>query len=150
MMRVLSLNIMMIFALGSALTFSGMAARADKDSWKLACQKSRGIFSTLKLEKEDFPVCFFGEAVVGASAVSELKESNTRVDSIKAYKNRRTASVRGGVCGAFDAELVTAKDGQGNSYNFCRFPDSSVMEETTLWLGPGATISDSMDRALKL
>jgi hypothetical protein len=139
-MKLLLLSVMVIF--------TSLSARADKDSWKQSCQKSHGIFSNLKQESEDFPVCFFGEAVVGAEAWANFKDTGNRVDSLKAYKNRRTASIRGGVCGAFDAELVTAKDGQGNSYNFCKFGDQSVMDETTLWLGPGASISDSLDKAL--
>lgn len=140
MMRVLLLSFMMIF--------TGMTARADKDSWKQSCQKAQGIFSVLKQGSADLPVCFFGEAIVGAETWSQLRDEGLKIQSLDAYKNRRTASIRGGVCGAFDAELVTAKDGKGNSYNFCRFDDRSLMEETTLWLGPGASISDSLDKAL--
>lgn len=140
MMRVLLLSIMVIS--------SAVVARADKGSWKQDCQKGHGTYSVLKQEAEEFPVCFFGEAVVGAESWSQLKQDGVKTESVKAYKERRTPSVRGGVCGAFDADLVVVKDGQGTSYNFCRFEDKSVMEETTLWLGPGASISDSFDKAL--
>lgn len=140
MMRVLLLSFMMILTV--------TAARADKDSWKQSCVKAQGVFSVLKKESQDLPVCFFGEAVVGAQTWAQIKTEGFKIQSLDAYKNRRTASVRGGVCGAFDAELVIAKDKKGIAYNFCRFEDQSLMEETTLWLGPGATISDSLDKAL--
>ncbi|WP_172798011.1 hypothetical protein [Bdellovibrio bacteriovorus] len=143
MMRVLLLSLMMIFTV-----FTGTTARADKDSWKQSCQKAQGIFSILKQESGELPVCFFGEAVVGAEALSAVQDEGVQTQSLDAYKKGRTASVRGGVCGAFNAELVTAKDAKGTTYNFCRFEDRSVMEETTLWLGPGASLSGSLDKAL--
>lgn len=143
MMRVLLLSLIMIFT-----GFAGTTARADKDSWKQSCQKAQGIFSVLKQGSGELPVCFFGEAVVGAESLSEAQDEGAKIQSLDAYKKGRTASVRGGVCGAFDAELVTANDGKGNVYNFCRFEDRSVMEETTLWLGPGASLSGSLDKAL--
>lgn len=142
-MRVLLLSFLMIFT-----SFAGLTARADKDSWKQSCQKAQGAFSVLKKGSEDLPVCFFGEAVVGAEAWAQTKDDGLKIQSFDAYQNRRTLSVRGGVCGAFNADLVTAKDGKGQVYNFCRFDDRSLMEETTLWLGPGASISGSLDKAL--
>lgn len=143
MMRVLLLSFLMIFT-----AFAGLPARADKDSWKQSCQKAQGIFSILKQDSGELPVCFFGEAAVGAESFAQVREEGQKIQSLNAYKKGRTMSVRGGVCGAFDAELVTAKDAQGNLYNFCRFEDRSLMEETTLWLGPGASLSGTLDKAL--
>lgn len=139
-MRVLLLSIMMIAV--------GAFAKADSSLWKKSCLKGKGLFATLKDGKDELPVCFFGEAVVGAKSWSQLEEEGVNAEALKAYKNRRTAPVRGGVCGAFDAELLVVKDAKGTVYNFCRFEDNSVMEETTLWLGPGTAISDSLDKAL--
>lgn len=138
---------MKVLLLSAVMIFAAAWAQADTSSWKQACQKGQGLFSVLKDGSEEIPVCFFGEAIVGAKAWSQL-EAGVQAESLKAYKTRRNSSVRGGVCGAFDADLLVVKDSKGATYNFCRFEDSSVMEETTLWLGPGTAISDALDKAL--
>lgn len=139
-MRILFLFI--IFAL------THLSASAETNSWKKTCRSAKGSFVELKDGEETLPSCIFGESVVGAEALHLFKSDGVQSESIRAYKEGKNGTPRGGVCGAFEADLVTAKDRSGHAYNLCRFSDHSFMEETTLWLGPGSLSSEVMDESL--
>ncbi|WP_415061208.1 hypothetical protein [Bdellovibrio sp.] len=141
MMRVLLLSIAMIF-LGAS---SGIAA---SNPWMRTCRIDLGQFWVLKAGSEELAMCFFGDAGVGAEAFFLFKTNSGVTEAIEAYKSRNSSSARGGVCGAFGAELVEGKDTNGQTFNVCRFTDQSLIEETTLWLGPGSAGHGGLDRAL--
>ncbi|WII71080.1 hypothetical protein QJS83_11465 [Bdellovibrio sp. 22V] len=141
MMKVFLLSISMIIS-GSPL------ALANKNPWMRACRIDQGQFWVLKAASEELAMCFFEDAGVGAETFFLFKTKAGMQDSLKAYKDRNMSSPRGGVCGSFGAELIQGKDTEGQTFNICRFEDQSLIEETTLWLGPGAGGSESLDRAL--
>lgn len=141
MMRVLFLSFIMI-SMGAA------SFAANNNPWMRTCRIDQGQFWVLKSGSEELSMCFFGDSGVGAESFFLFKTNEGPTQAIQAYKNRNSSSARGGVCGAFDAELVQGKDTQGQTFNICRFEDNSLIEETTLWLGPGSGASESLDRAL--
>jgi len=130
------------------LFFAASVSGAANNPWMRVCRIDEGQFQALKAGGEEVSVCFFGEAGIGAEAFFLFKTNSGSTEAVQAYKNRNSSSPRGGVCGAFDAEPVQAKDSQGQVYNLCRFSDQSLIEETTLWLGPGSAVSEGLDRAL--
>ncbi len=141
-MKVLLLSVVVIF--GGAFTQA-----ATESPWGRICRNEQGQVSTLKAGSDELSVCFFGDAAIGAETLFLYKTKATNsTEALHAYKNRKTSSPRGGVCGAFDADLLQTKGANGENFNFCRFSDSSLIEETTLWLGPGSVSSESLDRAL--
>lgn len=144
MMRVLLLSIGVVLA--TALTASFAQA---ENPWIRTCRVDQGQFWVLKAGTDDYSMCFFGDAGIGAESFFLFKtKSTTNSEALRTYKNRKTSSPRGGVCGAFDADLIEAKDSEGQTFNICRFSDLSLIEETTLWLGPGSVGNENLDRAL--
>jgi len=142
MMRVLLLSLVLVLA----GTFSWASF---KNPWMRACGIEQGQFWIVKSGSEELTMCYFGEAAIGAETLFLFKSHADNTDAVEAYKNRlSTASVKGGVCGAFGAELFEGKDNQGRSTNICRFSDQSLIEETTLWLGAGASVNEDLDLAL--
>ncbi|UOF01969.1 hypothetical protein [Bdellovibrio reynosensis] len=113
-----------------------------------ACRIENGQFWLLHAGDKDLALCFFDEAAVGADALFKFKTSEP-TQAIDAYKNRKSSFTKGGVCGAYDAEVFTAKDSEGHQYNVCVFEDQSMIEETSLWFGPGAAGNEGLDKALK-
>ncbi len=84
---------------------------------------------------------------MGAETLQKASEKNSP-EAVKAFQKGMRERVSGGVCGSFGAELLEAKDSKGNQYNLCRFPDGSVIEETTLWLGPDSLLGEKLGRIL--
>lgn len=77
-----------------------------------------------------------------------FKAKTGTTEALQAYKGRNASSARGGVCGSFDAEVVQGKDSEGQTFNLCQFSDHSLIEETTLWMGPGSDDNQGLDKAL--
>lgn len=139
-MRILLLAGMMIFTTANAL------AAPNRNPWMRTCRIEAGQFWVLKAGSQEYTMCFFGEAAIGAEALFLFKTNAGIVDAVSAYKSRNASSARGGVCGSYDAEVVQGRDSEGHTFNLCRFADKSLIEETTLWMGPGS--SPALDRAL--
>jgi hypothetical protein len=142
MMRVLLLSIMMM---GSGTS----AWAANNNPWMRACRIDQGQFWVLNVgNHNDLALCFFGNSGVGAEALFLFKTNAGVPLAIQAYKNRNSSPTGGGVCGSFGADLVQGKDSEGQTFNICRFSDQSLIEETTLWMGPGSVDSADLDKAL--
>ncbi|WP_291515737.1 hypothetical protein [Bdellovibrio sp. ArHS] len=141
MMKVFLLSIMIIFA-------GFMAQAANNNPWMRTCRIDQGRFWTVKVPGDEQALCLFGDAGIGAETFFLFKTNSGVPEAIHAYKNRNSSSPRGGVCGAFDAELVEGKDTTGRSFNLCQFSDGSLIEETTLWLGAGSGSNEALDNAL--
>ncbi|UXR63496.1 hypothetical protein EZJ49_10460 [Bdellovibrio bacteriovorus] len=134
---------------GIMLIFAGTATWAvASNPWIRTCRIEEGQFWVLKAGSEEYSMCFFGNAAVGAEALFMFKAKTGSTEAVQAYKNRNASSARGGVCGSFDAEVVQAKDSEGQTFNLCKFSDNSLMEETTLWMGPGSDDNQGLDKAL--
>ncbi len=112
------------------------------------CHPRKAELVELTQGENEINLCLFGEALVGAETLQKASEKNSP-DAVKAFQKGQRERVSGGVCGSFGAELVEAKDSKGNQYNLCRFPDGSVMEETTLWLGPDSLLGEKLGRILR-
>lgn len=142
MMRVLLLSLVLVLV--------GTFSWANfKNPWMRACGLEQGQFWIVKSGSEELTMCFFDDAAIGAETLFLFKSHAAETEAVEAYKNRlSTTPVKGGVCGAFGAELFEGKDNQGRSTNICRFDDQSLIEETTLWLGAGASNNEALDRAL--
>lgn len=151
-MRVLLLSVIIFFgsnqALGS-LRLPVFLWAPEQPQLSQPCRQAQGRFSILKGGEGEIPVCVLGEAVVSAKTLFLFKSKSQEAESIKAYKSRKMSAPRGGVCGAFDSELVQGQDASGVIYNLCRFEDNSFIEQTTLWMGPGSSVSRSFDEAFK-
>lgn len=140
LMRNLLLTINILLVSGSAIATNNPLIRA--------CRLENGQFWVLHSGDKDLALCFFDEAAVGAEALFKFKTSES-TQAIDAYRNRKSSFTKGGVCGAFDAEVITAKDSEDHQYNVCVFADQSMIEETSLWFGPGAGGNEGLDKALK-
>lgn len=112
------------------------------------CRLEEGHFWVLQAGNNDIPLCFFGKAALGAEALLLFKTTEGSTEALKAYNDRNSSAPRGGVCGSFDADVVEGLDSDGQTFNVCRFSDSSYIEETTLWLGPGHSSNAALDKAL--
>lgn len=140
-MRVLLISLVMIF--------SGTYSWASNNNpWMRTCRIDQGQFWVLKAGSSDLALCFFGNSGVGAEAFFLFKTNTSPVEALQVYKNRKSSSPRGGVCGSFGADLVEARDTEGQTFNICRFSDQSLIEETTLWMGPGSAENADLDKAL--
>lgn len=129
--------------------FSGVpAAQATNNPLIRTCQIHGGTFWVLRDGDQDLALCFFGEAGIGAEALLKFKISESS-EAMEAYKKHSSSFSKGGVCGAFGADVLIGKDTEGHSYNVCRFEDQSLIEETTLWFGPGAPKNEGLDKTLK-
>lgn len=141
-MRVLLLSVMMMSSSVSVWAAAG-------NPWLRVCRIDQGQFWVLNMgSRDDLAMCFFGNAAVGAESFFLFKTNSGMPQAIQSYKNRNSSSSRGGVCGSFGADLVTGKGSEGQTFNICRFPDQSLIEETTLWIGPGSIDSADLDKAL--
>lgn len=140
---------MRVLLLALSMMFASSAFAANNNPWMRACRIEAGQFWVLKTESNsELVMCFFNNAAIGAEALFLFKSNQGVSKSIQAYKNRKSSGARGGVCGSFGATLVQGSDAEGQEFNICRFSDGSVIEETTLWLGPGAGGHGALDRAL--
>ncbi|XGC79379.1 hypothetical protein ACES2L_08560 [Bdellovibrio bacteriovorus] len=139
-MRNLLLTITILLASGSVLAANNPLIRA--------CRLESGQFWILHTTDKDLAMCFFDEAAIGAEALFKFKTSEP-TQALEAYKSRKSSFTKGGVCGAFNAEVITAKDSEDHHYNVCVFEDQSMIEETSLWFGPGAGGNEGLDKALK-
>lgn len=132
----------------SALTILSAPVFANSNPWMRACRIEAGQFWVLKAGNQDYVMCFFGDFAIGAEALFKFKTKAGMPEAVIAYKNRNASSARGGICGSYDAESVQGKDSQGQVFNLCQFSDDSLIEETTLWMGPGSPSSQGLDKAL--
>ncbi|KYG61253.1 hypothetical protein [Bdellovibrio bacteriovorus] len=139
---------MKVFLLSITMIFAGLTAQAANNPWMRTCRIDQGQFWTIKVGSDEQALCLFGDASIGAETFFLFKTNAGVGDAIDAYKHRKSSSPRGGVCGAFDAELIEGKDTSGRTFNICRFDDGSLIEETTLWLGAGSGSNEALDRAL--
>ena len=138
-----------ILLLAGMIIFAGVSSfAANNNPWMRACRIEAGQFWVLKAGSEEYSMCFFGESAVGAEALFQFKSKSATPEAVVAYKNRNASSARGGICGSFDAEVLQGKDTDGQTFNVCKFSDGSLIEETTLWLGPGAGTTLGLDKAL--
>lgn len=138
-----------LLLLALTMFFSTSVFAANNNPLMRTCRVEGGQFWILKTEaKSELVMCFFNNAAVGAEALFQFKSNQGVAKSIQAYKTRKGSAVRGGVCGSFAATLVQGQDSEGQEFNVCRFSDNSLIEETTLWLGPGAGGHGALDRAL--
>lgn len=140
---------MKVLLLSIAMIFSSVGAwAANGNPWARVCKVSEGTFWVLYGGEEHHSMCFFGSAAIGAEALFLFKTNSGTSQAIEAYKNRKNSSPRGGICGSFNSNLVQAQDSDGRTFNLCQFADKSLIEETTLWLGPGIGANESLDKAL--
>lgn len=141
---------MRVFLLSLIMMSATVSAWANfRNPWMRACGLESGQFWIVKSGAEELPMCYFGDAAIGAETLFLFKSHSGPTDAVEAYKNRKASGpTKGGVCGAFGADLFVGKDNQGRSANICRFEDQSLIEETTLWLGPGTDVNEELDQAL--
>lgn len=141
MMRVLLLTVL--------IAFSGSTAWSAESPARRVCRTEGGQFWILNPGPQEMVMCFFGQAAVGARALFTFKtRSGREMKAIEAYRQHDPSSVRGGVCGSYEAEAVTGKDTTGQTFTICKFSDGSLMEGTTLWLGPDARENEQLNKAL--
>lgn len=141
MMRVLLLTVLIAFSSSTAWSAESPARRV--------CRTEGGQFWILNVGPKEMVMCFFGQAAVGAHALYTFKtRSGHELEAIAAYRQHEPSALRGGVCGAYDAEAVTGKDTAGQTFTICKFSDGSLIEGTTLWLGPEAPENDGLNKAL--
>lgn len=139
------MRVLLLFAI---LVFSSLSVfSANNNPWMRSCRIEQGQFWLVKAQKE-LALCLFDDAAIGAETLFLYKTNQKKPLAVAAYLNRESAATRGGVCGTYDAELLEARDGQGQSFNLCKFQDGSFIEETTLWLGPDSGSTDALDKAL--
>ncbi len=131
-----------------AVALLSSSAFAIKNPLIRACSIEAGQFWVVKEKNQDYALCFFGDVAIGAEALFFFKSKSRMPESVLAYKNRTSSSARGGICGSYDAESLQGKDTKGEVFNLCVFSDGSLIEETTLWLGPGSPSTQALDKAL--
>lgn len=136
--------------LAGLISFLGSSVyAANNNPWMRVCRIEQGQFQLVQVESTEYALCFFGSRAVGAETLFSFKANISEPQAVAAYKQRQLSYARGGVCGAFGADLLEGVDPTtGQSLNICRFSDNSLIEEATLWLGPGTTGSQALDRAL--
>lgn len=129
--------------------FAASAYGANNNPWMRVCRIDQGQFLVIQSESAQHALCFLGDRAVGAEALFLFKANLSNPLSILTYKNRNMSYARGGVCGAFGANLIEGVDStRGTRVNICHFSDDSLIEEATLWLGPGTTGSQLLDKAV--
>lgn len=139
-MRLLLLSIMMLV---------GTSAWAlNKNPWMRTCRIDQGQFWVIQSEKEDLALCLFGNFGVGAESLFLFKTKAGIPQALQAYWSRNVSSNLGSVCSTYGAQLIRGIDTDGKTFNVCRFSDQSLIEETTLWFGPGTAGSEGLDKAL--
>lgn len=140
---------MRILLLAGMIIFAGVSSfAANNNPWMRACRIEAGQFWVLKAGTVQYSMCFFDDSAIGAETLFLFKSNAGVSEAVLAYKNRNASAARGGICGSFDAEAIQGKDTEGQTFNICKFSDGSLMEETTLWLGPGAGTTQGLDKAL--
>ncbi len=138
-----------VLLLALSMMFASSAFAANNNPLMRACRIEAGQFWILKTEANaELVMCYFNNAGIGAFSLFQFKSNQGVSKAIQAYKTRKSSAARGGVCGSFGATLVQGSDTEGQTFNVCRFSDESLIEETTLWLGPGAGGHGALDRAL--
>lgn len=136
--------------LSCLISFFGTSVlAANNNPWMRVCRIEQGQFQLIQIGSVEHALCVFGSRAVGAETLFKFKTNMSQPQAILAYKNRQLSYVRGGVCGAFGADVIEGVDSiTGNTLNICRFSDDSLIEEATLWLGPGTEDSQALDKAL--
>ncbi len=136
--------------IASLISFLGSSVlAANNNPWMRVCRIELGQFQLVQADSTQYALCFFGNRALGAEALFMFKSNISEPQAVTAYKQRQVSYAKGGVCGAFGADLLEGVNpATGNSLNICRFPDNSLIEEATLWLGPGTTDSEAFDKAL--
>lgn len=133
-----------------ALFFVGATAAAIENPWIRTCRVANGQFWVVTQGAIELPLCFFDSAGMGAEALFLFKTGTGSTAAVQSYQNRNFSSLSSDhICDSFNAELVQAQDSEGQKFRLCRFSDNSLIEETTLWLGPGAKANASLDQALE-
>lgn len=112
------------------------------------CQAQKAELKEVSKDEKEYSLCLFGEAMVGADTLSKAQEKKSIPEALVAFKKGQTTKLAGGVCGSFGASLLEAQDSTGTNYNLCEFSDGSLIEETTLWLGPDSIIGEKLNRIL--
>lgn len=140
MMRVLFSSLMLSF-------FAITTQAAGSNPWLRTCRIDQGIFWVLQ-GQEEYSMCFFDQAAVGAEAFFTFKTGSGDSLAIQAYRGQNQSSSTDQVCENAGAELVQGTDTQGQSFNLCKFTDGSLIEVGTLALGPGSAQTQKLDRAL--
>lgn len=142
MMRVLLLSLVMSLSAGSAL------AAGNSNPWMRVCRIDGGLFYNLT-GSEDYVMCFFDNAGVGAEAFFKFKTKGGDTLALKAYRNQNVTADADQVCAASGAQSVEGSDDQGQTFELCKFRDGSLIDAATLSSGPGAPGNEKLDAALQ-
>lgn len=127
------------------LLVSGSSFAVNTNPLMRTCVRLGGQFWAPQKEdkSDDLPLCFFGAAGIGASALLSFKTGQGPYQSIRVYK---TASGR--ACEQAGAVTVRGQDTNGQIFEVCEFRDGSLVEKNTLLRGRGASANAGLDQVL--
>ncbi|HWU43605.1 MAG TPA: hypothetical protein VN132_09215 [Bdellovibrio sp.] len=150
MMRTLLLALTLSFL---SLGFLATEVRAAGNSNPLIrfCHGAGGDFWAPENETgdNDYPLCLFGQAAIGADALLKFKTKNESSQSIDAYKSGAySRSSVDEVCADAGSDSVQGTDSNGQTFTICNFRDGSLIEANTLIDGPGSSETRKLDQAL--
>lgn len=114
------------------------------------CQAEAGQFWIVQSEWQEVPLCIFNSSAIGAEALLFYKSKQGVPLAIKAYfTSQKQDSNSSDVCSKFSAKKLEGVDSKAGFFSVCLFSDNSVIDERSLFLGPGHIETQLLDRALE-
>lgn len=125
--------------------FASFSFAANNNPLMRTCRRENGLFWIVYAPNQELPLCFFGDAAIGAEALHGYKFGGGTVLAVDAYKKST-----GATCEQAGAVTVAGQDSEKATFEVCQFSDGTLVEKNTLLRGPGSPANGDLNRALRL
>ena len=123
--------------------FANFSFAANSNPLMRTCRLEQGLFWIVYAPHQELPLCFFGEAAIGAEALHGYKHGGGAVLAVEAYKKST-----GATCEQVGAVTVVGQDSKKATFTVCQFSDGTLIEKNTLLRGPGSVVNQDLNRSL--
>lgn len=132
-----------LFAFLVPCLFASFSFAANNNPLMRTCRREQGLFWIVYATNQELPLCFFGEAAIGAEALHGYKHGGGVVMAVSVYKK-----TMGATCEQVGAVTIAGRDSKNAAFEVCQFNDGTLIEKSTLLRGQGAAANSALNRAL--
>lgn len=123
--------------------FASFSFAAHNNPLMRTCRREQGLFWIVYAPNQELPLCFLGDAAIGAEALHGYKHGAGTVMAVSVYKK-----TMGATCAQVGAVTIAGRDSENAAFEVCQFQDGSLIEKQTLLRGQGAAANSALNRAL--
>jgi hypothetical protein len=132
-----------LFAFLVPCFFASFLFAANNNPLMRTCRREQGLFWIVYAPNQELPLCFFGEAAIGAEALNGYKNGGGDVMAVTVYKKTISAT-----CEQVGAVTIAGQDSKKANFEVCQFQDGTLIEKQTLLRGQGAAQNAALNRSL--